>query len=632
MRVVFYSGEICRTNKKQHIKQYFVYMSLIALHFLASFTASADGREPRHIFNLHKNPTWQNLLHHEPSWFGSESLINSADFFLSPDGKYNAAAELSATLDAFTLEPQTQCRFPARKMWLEQVLPNIPFPKVDCREYETYMQAFSAESVSLVYASGYLGNPASMYGHVLLKFNSAQNHEFLDNTFNYGARVPDEDNKLVYIYKGITGGYSGQFTNQKYHHQNLTYNESELRDLWEYRLRLSQQKVNFLLAHLWELENSSMTYYFFTENCAYQLAKVLEMVIEKPLIAEGKVWVMPFDIVMMLNKPQTNAFVDDVIYHKSRQEQLYQRFAQLNENQQETIARIVDTPTSEIQQQFDDHSHNEVIQIVDTLYDYYAFIDVKNEGLNDVQTAKLKALLALRFSLPASETEWIEPKQTPPHNAQNTTMLQASAIYNEAFGEALALRFRANYYDLLNMNSARIPDSALNTFDLTFLYTKEDDSVRLREFTLIDIINLNVSQTGLPGDSQLAWGISAGYKPTALNCINCSDTSFEGFVGKSWKTFDSLVSHLALAGDVQINSLKDINLFSGPEIGGVLTVTPYWVTSMKLGGYFNINKKWQYNNHLAWEQRFFDHQAFDLRTTVRYDEGFEYAANLSIYW
>ncbi len=508
----------------------------------------------------------------------------------------------------------------------------MKLPKVDCLNYKAYMQAFSSESVSLVYASGYLGNPASMYGHLLLKFNSAQNHEFLDNTFNYGARVPDGDNKFVYIYKGITGGYAGEFTNQKYHHQNLTYNESELRDLWEYRLGLPQQKVNFLLAHLWELENSNMTYYFFTENCAYQLAKILEMVMEKPLIAKGKAWVMPFDLVMMLNKPETNAFVDDVIYHKSRQEQLYQRFSQLNEKEQETIGRILDASVFDIQKEFDEHSPNDVLQIIDTLYDYYAYIDVKNDGLDDEQAAKLKALLSLRFSLPASDTYWKASKQTPPHKAQNTTMFQASPLYNEAFGEAWSLRFRANYYDLLNVNAARIPDSALNTFDLTLLYTNEEDSVQLREFTLIDIINLNVSQTGLPDDSELAWGISAGYKPTALNCIDCSDTSFEGFVGNSWKPFENLVGHLALAGDLQINSLKDINLYGGPEIGGVLTVTPYWVTSIKLGGFFNISKKWQYDNHLTWEQRFFDHQGFDVRTSVRYDKGFEYAAHLSIYW
>ncbi|WP_251881688.1 Lnb N-terminal periplasmic domain-containing protein [Grimontia kaedaensis] len=608
-------------------------MSFFLLQLLVSFTTNAGSTHQEALStNLHNDLTWLSLLHHEPSWFGSESLINSPDFFLSQNGKIDAASELIATLEAFKSQPQSQCRFPARKIWLEQQLPNARFPEVDCTNYQAYRRAFKAESVSLVYASGYLGNPASMYGHLLLKFNSKNNHEFLDNTFNYGARVPDGDNKFVYIYKGITGGYSGHFTNQKYHHQNLTYNESELRDLWEYRLDLPQEKVNFLLAHLWELEHSSMTYYFFAENCAYQLAKVLEMVIEKPLVAKGKSWVMPYDIVMMLNKPDTSEVVEKVTYHGSRQEQLYERFTQLSREERDTVARVISEPSTDLAKHFNKHSNDEVTRIIDTLYDYYAFIDVKNNGLSEPQTSKLKALLALRFSLPASETRWKAVEKIPPHKAQNTTMFQASTLYNEAFGEAMALRFRANYYDLLSVNAARIPNSALNTFDLTFLYTKEESKVRLREFTLIDIINLNLSQTGLPGDSQWAWGISAGYKPTSLNCIDCSDTTFEGFAGTSWRPFDGLVSHLALAGELQVNSLKDINFLSGPEVGGILTVTPYWVTSIKLGGYFNLDEKWRYENHLTWEQRFFEHQAFDVRTSVRYNQGFEYAAHLSIYW
>ncbi|KOO12142.1 hypothetical protein AKJ18_25485, partial [Vibrio xuii] len=123
--------------------------------------------------------------------------------------------------------------------------------------------------------------------------------------------------------KGITGRYQGYFANQKYHHQNLTYNESELRDLWEYRLQLPQNDINFLLAHLWELENHSMTYYFFNENCAHQLARLLELVINKPLLEENKLWVMPYDVVKMVHDAGESSYLTDVIYHESRQESLY---------------------------------------------------------------------------------------------------------------------------------------------------------------------------------------------------------------------------------------------------------------------------------------------------------------------
>ena len=217
-------------------------------------------------------PTWLSLIHHEKGIFTASSEVTSPSFFLAISGQTDPEAELKATIEAFTKTPTAQCRFPARKLWLNSVMPNVLFPVANCPEYQQYIQAFTADSVSVVYASGYLGNPASMYGHVLLKFNASGKTELLDNTFSYGAMVPDSDNKLVYIYKGITGGYQGHFANQKYHHQNLAYSETELRDLWEYKLRLPKEKVEFLLAHLWELENTSMTYYFFKQNCGYQLA------------------------------------------------------------------------------------------------------------------------------------------------------------------------------------------------------------------------------------------------------------------------------------------------------------------------------------------------------------------------
>jgi hypothetical protein len=83
---------------------------------------------------------------------------------------------------------------------------------VACPKYEDYLDAFSTHSASLIFASGYLGNPASMFGHVFLKFNGESEDGLLDNTFSYGAKVPDNENKLVYITKGILGGYQGKFS------------------------------------------------------------------------------------------------------------------------------------------------------------------------------------------------------------------------------------------------------------------------------------------------------------------------------------------------------------------------------------------------------------------------------------
>lgn len=617
------------------MKQLIISLLIITFSCVVSFSALSQERKPFPQYDLatiSTSNTWHLLIHHEEGLISSGSSVSSPSFFLSPIEQNTPEKELRATIEAFNKTPNMQCRFPARKMWIKHVMPDMSFPEANSPEYQQYIDAFRTTSISVVYASGYLGNPASMFGHVLLKFNARDNNDLLDNTYSYGAMVPDADNKLTYIYKGITGGYQGHFANQKYHHQNLAYNESELRDLWEYQLELPQEKIDFLLAHLWELENTSMTYYFFKQNCGYQLAKLLELVIDKPLLAPQKIWVMPYDLVVMLNQPDAQSYVNKVIYHQSRQEKLYNRFHQLSSVEKSSIKKIIALPVDDTLAVIRSLDEKEAKRVIDTMYDYYAFLEVKHDGLSAENGAKREKLLTERFNLPAGQTRWKEPNKQPPHKAQNTAMLQFSSLYNSAFGEGAKLRFRANYYDVLNINAARIPFSELNTFDLSLLYISEKNSWSLRELTLFNILNLNVSQTGLAEDNSYAWALNAGYKPNNLSCIDCSDTYLGGFIGESYNLTHDSAGYIALAGEIQISDLSNGSAYLGPEIGAVLNIAPYWATSLKLGSGYNINEIAEHKNYLKWEQRFFQSRNFDFRMLVQYDEAFEYAINFSKYW
>ena len=134
-----------------------------------------------------------------------------------------------------------------------------------CPAYRAYAVNGEIESVSLVYATGYLSNPASFYGHILLKFNTRGGvlaNELLDQSVNYGAAVPRGENPVVYILKGLFGGYDATFSNQQFFRFNHAYAENELRDLWEYVLRLHPDEIDQLVAHSWELLGRNFDYYF----------------------------------------------------------------------------------------------------------------------------------------------------------------------------------------------------------------------------------------------------------------------------------------------------------------------------------------------------------------------------------
>jgi len=367
--------------------------------FLCTVTLVYANDASQHINNLASHKVWKQLLHAEQTAVTLHH--NGSNFYLAENGFENPLSELEATIHAFSQNPKSQCQFPARKRFIEKQLPTLSFPDVACPKYEDYLDAFSTHSASLIFASGYLGNPASMFGHVFLKFNGESEDGLLDNTFSYGAKVPDNENKLVYITKGILGGYQGKFSNQQYHHHHLTYSETELRDMWEYKLALSQDDIQFLLAHLWELENATMTYYFFEQNCAYQLAKLLSLVFDESLIAPNKVWVMPFDLVVMMQRHQTSrTMFNDVIYHGSRQQTLYDRWQQLTSKEQQTLLQILESAPKDTQQQLAALGDASAIRVIDTLYDYFAFIEQKEDDLTTIQQAqKRQAMINIRHTI-----------------------------------------------------------------------------------------------------------------------------------------------------------------------------------------------------------------------------------------
>ena len=89
--------------------------------------------------NLESNEKWHALLHFEAGVFSSGSSIISESFFLSAKGQQDPSEELNATITAFFKSPNSQCRFPARLMWLKTAMPHIDFPTVECFEYKAYI-------------------------------------------------------------------------------------------------------------------------------------------------------------------------------------------------------------------------------------------------------------------------------------------------------------------------------------------------------------------------------------------------------------------------------------------------------------------------------------------------------------
>lgn len=261
--------------------------AIISLGLLLPLKVQAQefSLTPQRNSELSNASTWLKLLHYE----GQQSVIDSHLFFLSPDGYRDPALELAATLQGLQdplrfLGPEgvpVGCAFPARKKWLEREL-KITFPTVSCSDLESWLKNLNADRVSMLFAGAYPKNPASLFGHTVLRFYNDKSERKKDPLLSYvvgfGAITDPNDNRASYILKGIFGGYTGVWSLEPFYEKLSAYNNSESRDLWEQQLNLTPDEVDTLLRALWELHLYGKTpYYFIQKNCSYRLLGLLEI-------------------------------------------------------------------------------------------------------------------------------------------------------------------------------------------------------------------------------------------------------------------------------------------------------------------------------------------------------------------
>ncbi|WP_162932410.1 Lnb N-terminal periplasmic domain-containing protein [Solimonas sp. K1W22B-7] len=236
---------------------------------------------------LSEQTEWTRLLHVQPSRWGGrgESTLDYPGFFLAADGKTDAAAELDATLAAFfddrllDGEPR-QCRYKGRYEWLKAQLAFEParLPVARCDKFEEWFSGLNTAGLTLVFASNDLGSPSSMFGHTLLRLDARGeqgDQRLLAYAVNYAAAT-SRDAGMLYALKGLGGFYQGHFSVMPYYEKVKEYERFEHRDLWEYPLHMDGAMRTRVLWHLWELRGVGSDYFFFTENCSFQLLSLLE--------------------------------------------------------------------------------------------------------------------------------------------------------------------------------------------------------------------------------------------------------------------------------------------------------------------------------------------------------------------
>lgn len=432
---------------------------------------------------LAQSPDWLTLVHYRPTFFGLKSTIDSDNFFLAADGKTNPENELNATLHLFQSDDvKTQCRFPARYLFLKQNnLIHTPFP--DCAQYEQFRHDLNPIGVTLLYTDAYMNNPASLFGHTLMRIDIPEGRtQLVAHGVNYGAFVNPDENGLLFAVLGLTGGYMGGFTVKPYYDVINTYNNIENRDIWEFHLNLTPTELDFFIAHLWELGHTQTRYFFFTENCSYLLMEFLDAI--RPtlkLAARFPAQTIPLDT---LKAVQSAGLIDSVQYRPSRQRRIAERYRQLNRAEKKALLTYLDTfnlPASFTQKQ--------QVAVLETAYEFIQY--QWSEGKTDLKTYRRQTFQTLQnrtqLDIPSTPPDIQTPSPLTAHHSARLSVAQGFERGN-SFQE---IQIRPAYHTLTDRPDGLLAGSQINFLNTAVRYDDTRHQLSLQQLQLIDITSLS---------------------------------------------------------------------------------------------------------------------------------------------
>jgi len=525
-------------------------------------------------------------VHYVPNLIapGVHGLVDSREFYNAPDGKNNPQAELDGTLRAFFSEVQEtdevqhpQCRFPARYAWLAAELgfDQGRMPRPQCRRYRDWRSALDAKQLTLVFASAYLDNPGSMYGHTLLRVDAADQDErtrLLAYSISFAAAT-NETNGLIFAVKGLFGGYPGVFAMLPYYVKVREYSDLENRDLWEYELDLSPEELERVLRHAWELLPAYFEYYFFDENCSYHLLALLQ--VARPdleLTAPFRLWALPVDTVRALTDQP--GLVKRIVYRPARSTIIAERLARM-QPEERRMARDLGLGTLNADAvALRALPPERAARVVEAGYDYLNYR--RTTGTSEVKDggALARDLLVARSQIDApSQTPHIE---TPvrPDEGHRTARIGAGAGRRDRQG-FLELGVRPTYHDLVDDDAGYIGGAQIEFFHLR-ARRYEGASARIESFIPVNIFSLSPRDEFVQRKS---WRVAAGWQRSMTRSgAEPLAVAADGGLGGAWRAGRVARVYASAEGAVRAHEQfeKGYSLGLGARVGALVDPAPRW--------------------------------------------------------
>ncbi|MFP4533268.1 MAG: DUF4105 domain-containing protein [Desulfobacterales bacterium] len=525
--------------------------------------------------NLHADRYWHILMHYEKKLTGVESQVDDPDFFLAEDGKTDPAAELHATIRYLfgggTDVQEATCRFYARYSWLKETLGKA-FPPCFADRSCPDIDRIEPQSASLIFPTYYMNNPASMFGHTLLIIDTAYTNKRLSNAVNYAAATGGGDG-LSMALSGLTGLYQGYYSVMPYYKKIQEYSDINQRDIWEYQLNLTPAELRRMVRHIREMDQIYSDYYFFDENCSYNLLYLIEAA--RPsvqLINQFDLYAIPIDTIKAVKE---EGLIVDAAFRPAKATRIDYLINQLDAGEVAAAKAIIRGQTAPAALSDESFSRKKKIRILDLVVEVIQYKYVTEDLDKQSYRKQLLSALRVRSGLGQAETGWEKEIPVPSRPENSHDSRRASAGVGLRSGDVFyELRFRPALTDLTDMDYVHNQGAQIEFGDLRTRYYPESGRLTLEQFDIVDIVSI------APMDAifkPLSWKFNTGWHRKPLE--NDGDAAYyrvNGGAGAAARTswlgmcYAMAETELAVGGDLE----SDYAAGSGASLGTIFSLWP----------------------------------------------------------
>lgn len=535
------------------------FLVCILLGFLAHSSASAQTIriDQQQLATLANSNGWQRLLHYKTGIFRTTSQVDDQSFFVHDNGKHNPTDELHANLLQLNLALGNQlaesedirCRFPARVDWLARNLQQS-IPQRECNELQSWLAQIDADSLTLIFPAAYLNNAASMFGHSLLRIDSkdkSSRPDLVAWAINYAAQANPSDGGVTYAMKGMFGRYPGYFSLMPYYEKVNEYSHLENRDIWEYPLALSQDGVQRVLWHLWELDKIRFDYWFFDENCSYQLLALLSVAEDQLNLTKGfDIKALPVDTIRALD--QAGLLLAAGRFRPSFATELHSMSLQVSADELGYVRQLVFEQVAP--QQLDMPDSVNQARVFELAFQWLNF-RYQHQGLPREQAARQLHLLLLARANTEQKAGFnqVPIPDVAPHQGHDTAQWSLAAG-RHASDNYLQIAAKPSYHGRLDAVNGYLPSAEINLLELSARYYHRQQKLEPWHLNVVEVGNYLTSS---PVFKMSAWRTQVEIGRTGLHSNASKDwrSRAGGGYGRAWGNGERLLGYAFLAGELE---------------------------------------------------------------------------------